>query len=134
APVAARAGGFAVIADRVDRRAETVAFVERVDVDDAPRLVALEIDRADIDAAIAADQEVRDLEPELIAHELVGLGVDADRAFGIAHRHPVMRAAERALAGAALQLGRLARRLEGDAEGAAMAPSVISLHRTHASS
>ena len=111
---------------------ESVADVERVDVDDAEPVAVLAAlvghDRADIGAALGAQRIVGDAEPEAIARQAAGLGAELDRTCQIARGAGTMAAAERAGAAAdAHRLGRLVRG-EGDLHNAAVAGARISGH------
>src|SRR5215211_7554087 len=107
---------------------ESVADVERVDVDDADRPAVIRHDGADIGAALGAQQIIGDAESETIARQAAGLGTELDRACRISRGARTVAATEGT--GAAADAHRLWRlvRGEGDLHGAAVAGTGISGH------
>ena len=82
---------------RHNRKIQRRLFVETVGIDGEPHLPAIFHQRADIDAAIPADEEIRGLQRETIAAQpgFVAHG-NVDRAPGIGSRVCAMAAAEAA--------------------------------------
>src|SRR5579883_2701565 len=100
-PAAAALLVLAVIDVQRRRRVERIADVEGVDVERGDRATFVFHDGADIGAAGAADEVVRDAEPEAIARDRAGRRAELDRrGRTVAHRARTMAAAEGAGAAA----------------------------------
>lgn len=121
-PGAFRRGVLARPVDHGGRPRDEAAIVECVGHDVGEPAVAVRHQRADIDAAVPADQEVGEPAAEAIAGERAFVGhPDGEPAGRVGQGARVVLAAERAVAGARHELRRRKVGGEGEADVAAMA-------------
>src|SRR4051812_22701239 len=117
---------LAVVVVRSGLAREPRPIVEGIRVYDRARPGGSVAERADIDAAAAADQKLRSTGAEPIRlDQRPILGPDLDRAVRIAGRAGRMRAAERTLAGAHAHGFRRRRQMQPQSQIAAMAAAAM---------
>src|SRR5579871_1957955 len=107
---------------RREREVERRPVIERIHIHCEPAAARMRQMRADIDAAGSADEEIRGLQSEAITLQRGAItDHNPDRTFGIGRVAGTVGAAEAAHAGAQTECGKRRRRLENEAEIAAMA-------------
>src|SRR6267154_5837572 len=120
------AGCLAIVIDRIGLPGKGGPVVEAIRVDDGAGARSRLADRADIDAAALADQELGSAGAKAVALDQGPVrGVDVDRPVGIAGGPRIVGAAERTAAGAQPRLRRHLRQAQAEAKIAAVTAAAV---------